>query len=85
MNAIQSAVVNALANLADLISGGRVRVIYQSHELAKAAKAITDEVGAEISNASAENKHARAYARLRRKFPHLPNRDIGLAIELALR
>lgn len=85
MNAIQSAVFNCLSSLANRVSGGQAIIIYQSQELAKVAKAVVDEVAAEIGNASSENKHARAYAKLRRKFPELPNRSIGLAIELALR
>lgn len=85
MNAIQSTAVNMLAKLANLVSGGQVSLICQSPELARAAKAVTNEVAAEIANASAENKHARAYAKLRRQFPQLPSRAIGMAIELALR
>jgi hypothetical protein len=85
MNKIKSAIVNILAELASRASGGQVSVIYQSPELVSAARTVIAAVDAEVANASSENKHARAYAKLRRLFPHLPNRMIGLAIELALR
>lgn len=53
--------------------------------LLEAARDVVAEVSREYANASAENKHARAFAKLRRAVPDATTRDVGLAIELALR
>lgn len=49
------------------------------------ARQVVSQVGDDIANAAPENKHARAFALLARRRPGDSRRDIGLAIELALR
>ena len=62
-----------------------VRVVAIDPKLLAAARAVIEIVDKDIENASAENKHARAFALLGRAWPRGSRRDIGLAIELALR
>ena len=49
------------------------------------AREVVAAVDADIPNAAPENKHARAFALLRRRCPDASLRDVSLAIELALR
>jgi hypothetical protein len=67
------------------LSKGQAVVVWIDEDLAKNAKAVVVVVDNEIANASPENKHARAFAKLRRLCPGQSKKDIGLAIELALR
>lgn len=62
----------------------RIMLPYEPR-LLEAARDVVAEVEREYHNASAENKHARAFAKLRRAVPDAATRDVGLAIELALR
>lgn len=62
-----------------------LRVLYVPPVLVEEAKEVVQYVEQDIPNASSENKHARAYARLRRLAPEASRRDVSLAIELALR
>lgn len=59
--------------------------VYVDPEILEAARLVTQEVEVDIPGASPENKHARAFARMKRVFPSARGTDIGLAIELALR
>ena len=54
-------------------------------DLQASAAEVVRHVDADIDNASPENKHARAFAMLRRRRPEAALRDIGIAIELAVR
>jgi len=54
-------------------------------KLVASAKFITAVVEQDIPNASSENKHARAFARLRRIAPKQSKQDVATAIEIALR
>lgn len=62
-----------------------LHVISMDERTMKLARSVVAVVGKEIENASSENKHARAFARLRRLATWATKREVSLAIELALK
>lgn len=60
-------------------------IIMVDPTLLMAARGVVMQVADDIENASPENKHARAFTLLSRRRPGDSRRDVGLAIELALR
>ena len=65
--------------------GEPVTTVQIDPALVELAKPVIQAVGRDLPDASSENKHARAFARLRRVAPRHSKRDVALAIELALR
>jgi hypothetical protein len=70
---------------ANRFSTDAVRIELLDKRLRDTAAIVIKDVEHDIPNASSENKHARAFARLRRLNPMSTKKDVGLAIELALR
>jgi hypothetical protein len=65
--------------------GGPSTTVHIDPALVALAVPVVAAVGADLPEAASENKHARAFARLRRVAPHATKRDVAMAIELALR